>query len=497
MCPSSEFFRRTRPTTDDFEVVTQRFGNSRFDPEASPDDYATGYMEFTDTAPTIFHAVDYLARKLEDHGFMYLSEREAWTDKLAGNSRFYTIRNGTSIIAFVKGKQWRPSNGASITGTHIDSLTCVVKPVSIKPPVDNFELIGVAPYSGGFNETWWDRDLGIGGRLVLRSPRSGIYTKLVRIPHPVARIATLAPHFGTPSSPPFNPETQKVPFIGLAGDPSAAAVEPTAAEQKSPVVGKHSLRLLRALAREAGVSVADILEVELHLYDTHPATLGGLDKEFMFAPRIDDKACTYSAMFGLMEAADSLDESENLAFAAAYDYEEVGSLASTGARGNFLEASVERILGDRAGDATKAQFYANSFFLSADVTHAVNPNFDNVYLENHKPLLNKGITISRDPNGNMISDAISTAFVNEVAKRTGNVVQQFQIRNDSRSGGTIGPALAAKTGLRGVDIGIAQLSMHSVRATMGSKDVWLAVRFFKSFNMEWRKVDAEFRLGQL
>lgn len=483
---------------DEFEIIAGPFSGNKYDPHASWEDYAASYMEYTDTAPTIFHAVDFLKRKLEENEFVYLSEREPWNDRLGDNSRFFSIRNGTSLTAFVRGKHWRPSNGCAVVGTHIDSLTVKLKPTSVKSPIDNFELLGVAPYAGALNETWWDRDLGIGGRLVVRSDdKRGISTKLVRIPHPVARIATLAPHFGAPANGPFNPETQKVPFIGLVKDPNSKNIDPTNDEKKSPAVGKHSIRLLRALAREANVSVSSILDVELHLYDTQPATLAGLEKEFIFAARIDDQACSFTAIMGLIEAASEIENSDSLGIAAAYDHEEVGSLSRTGARGNFLESTVERLLGDDVGDAQKAQFWANSFFLSADVTHAANPNFSNVYLEHHKPLLNRGITLSHDPNGNMITDPVSAAFVHEVARRTGNTLQQFQIRNDSRSGGTIGPALAAKLGVRGVDIGIAQLSMHSVRAAIGSRDIWLAVRFFKSYYKEWRDVDAAFRIGGL
>lgn len=497
MCAHQDMFFRGPPRDDEFEVVTRYSAKTAFDPANSWEDYATEYMEFTDTSPTVYHAVDYFARKLNDKGFRYLSERESWDAALGEGNKFYTIRNGSCIIAFVRGENWDYQRGAALTGTHIDSLAVTVKPISIKEPVDNFELIGVAPYAGALSELWWDRDLGIGGRLVLKGKKL-ITTKLVRIPHPVARIATLAPHYGTPSQGPFNPETQKVPFIGLATN--GELPEPTEEEKKSPMVGKHSLRLLRALAREAGVKVSDILEVDLQLYDTHPATLAGLDREFLFAPRIDDKACTFTALTALSEASDELAKGENLTMVAAYDHEEVGSLTRTGARGNLTEATVDRILAHEKfenDDVNREIFWANSFFLSADVTHAANPNFTNVELANHIAFLNTGITLSRDPNGNMITDAISAALVDEVARFTNNTVQTFQIRNDSRSGGTIGPALSSKVGVRGVDIGIAQLSMHSIRAAIGSKDIWLAIRFFTSFYKAWKDVDLKFRRGDL
>lgn len=520
MCPYSEFFGKPRPTSSDFPTVSSKNTSSskqigkpviddfevidtmsrtsakrnKYDPKVSADGYADKYLEFTDTAPTIFHAIAFLARDLEAAGFKYLSEREPWDDALSDTNatRFYTLRNGSAIAAFVRGRNWKPSNGMAITGTHTDSLTLVVKPTSLHQSIDGFEILGVAPYAGALSSVWWDRDLGVGGRIIVRDGKR-ITSKLVRIPYPIARISTLAPHFGAPAQGPFNKETQALVVIGQTPE---KPLEPTPEESKSPLVSKHPLRFLRALSEHSGIPISDMLELELHVYDTQPASIGGLDKEFIFAPRIDDKACTYSAVYGLIEAADTLDNSDTLSVVAGYDSEEVGSLSRTGARGNLLEASVDRILGD-IPESDKTVFYANSFFLSADVTHAVNPGFTNVYLDNHKPRLNKGITLSLDPNINMITESVSSTLTYEVARRTGDTIQQFQIRNDSRSGGTIGPALSSKTGIKGVDIGIAQLSMHSIRAAMGSKDPWLAIRFFKNFYENWKQVDLEFKLGDL
>lgn len=486
--------KKNRPTTDDFVIVSQGAKRSKTEPSVPWEGYATGFTEFIDTSPTIYHANAFFSSALEEHGFQRLDEREDWSEKLNSGSKFYVSRGSTVVLAFVKGEHWRPENGAGIIGTHIDSLTAIVKPTSIKDPVDGFELIGVAPYAGGFNETWWDRDLGIGGRLFVREGRS-IVEKLVRIPHPIARIATLAPHFGKFAQGPFNPETQKVPFIGLAKDGDLP--EPTEDEKKSPMVGKHSLRLLRALSRESGVAVRDIVTVDLHLYDTQPATLGGLEKEFIFSPRVDNKACTYTAFYGLLEAAQHVEGSDSLAVWVAYDNEEIGSRTRTGAQGNLLESVVERLLTSEEAVAKTPVFWANSFFLSADVTHAVNPNFSDVYMKNHKPQLNTGVTLTFAPGGNMITDAATHAFIAELAIRTKNPVQHFQVRNDSPTGGTIGPFLASKTGIRGVDLGLPQLSMHSVRATLGSHDIWLGVKFFKAFYTTWREVDQEFRLGNL
>ena len=137
--------------------------------------------------------------------------------------------------------------------------------------------------------------------------------------------------------------------------------------------------------------------------------------------------------------------------------------------------------------------YANSFLISADVSHAVNPNFMGVYLENHAPRLNTGIAIQADPNGHTTTDSISTAFLQRVADKCDAKLQVFQIRNDSRSGGTVGPMLSSAMGMRAIDAGLPQLSMHSIRATIGSKDPGLGVQLFKGFFDYFEEVDAEFR----
>lgn len=92
----------------------------------------------------------------------------------------------------------------------------------------------------------------------------------------------------------------------------------------------------------------------------------------------------------------------------------------------------------------------------------------------------------------MTTDAISTAVLQQIASKCGSTLQVFQIRNDVRSGGTIGPLLSARTGIRAVDAGIPQLSMHSIRATTGSLDPGLGVKLFKGFFDHFEEVDASF-----
>lgn len=204
-----------------------------------------------------------------------------------------------------------------------------------------------------------------------------------------------------------------------------------------------------------------------------------------------------------MNSTSSLSSSSQVRIVALFDDEEVGSLLRQGARGNFLPSVMERIVEEFAeGSKVKgalSRTYANSFLVSSDVIHAVNPNFLNAYLENHSPRLNIGPAVSADSNAHMTTDAVSTAVLQRCVDRDIGVrkvdpkLQVFQIRNDSRSGGTVGPMLSASTGIRAIDCGIPQLSMHSIRATTGSLDPGLGVFTFQSFLENFEAVDKEFR----
>ena len=466
---------------------------SRIKPEA----YTQPLLSFISNNPTVFHAVDYFSQKLTSHGFTQLSERDLWTDKLEKGGKYFYDRNGSGLIAFTVGSNYKSGNGVAIVAAHVDALTTKLKPISTKPTKAGYVQLGIAQYGGALNQTWIDRDLGIGGR-VLVSPKGSkkVVAKLVKLDWPIARIPSLAPHFGIAAEGQANRETRMVPIIGL--DNSDVADEKRGEERESSNIGGAGVftstqpeRLVKAIAGEMGITnYEDIVNWELEVFDTQPAQLGGLDKEFIFAGRVDDKLCSYSAIEALIvssssaSASNSLsasiwaedqgDESGIIKLVGLFDDEEVGSLLRQGARSNFLPSTIERICeafgGDKCGANLLSQTYANSFMISADVSHAVNPNYQEVYLEHHQPRLNVGVAVAGDSNAHMTTDSISTALLQRIAEKSASTLQIFQIRNDSRSGGTVGPMLSAMTGIRAIDAGLPQLSMHSIRATTGSLD---------------------------
>lgn len=477
-------------------------------------DYAYDFLSFMNHNPTEFHAVAELKSRLDKEGFVYLSERDNWYSFLTafetakgkeqGAKKFYTTRNNSSIVACTLGPDWTPARGVGIAGCHIDALTVKLKPVSlVETSAENggYLRLGVAPYSGALSSVWWDRDLGLAGRLIVRESdakkggKEVVRQVLVKMDHPIGKVPTLAPHFGTPARGPFNKETNMVPIIGLQDED---VPEATDEEKQSPVVGDHDIRVLRAVCKQAGVKVSSVQAVELQLYDFQSGVLGGLDQEFLICGRLDDKLCSYAALRGLIESDVKAD---GFNMVALFDNEEVGSLTRQGANGRLIEAVVDRVLATLPAEeaSSSRQLYANSFFVSADTTHAVNPNFAAEYLDLHKPKLNTGVTLKFNLPGNAnTTDSVSSTLIRTVCRTASPAavpLQVFHVRNDGRSGGTIGPTVSSALGCRSVDVGIPQLAMHSIRATTGTKDVGLGVGFFRAFFGGWKAVDDSFEEG--
>ena len=218
--------------------------------------YTKPFLSFISENPTVFHAVAYFAKKLEFYGFTKLSERASWTGKLKKGGKYYLERNGSSLIAFTVGMDYEAGNGASMIACHVDALSARLKPIPTLPSKAGYTQLGVAPYAGGLNTTWFDRDLGIGGKVLVKDNDSGkIETRLVKLAWPIARIPTLAPHFGAAASlSNVNKETQMVPIIGLDGSesenghgftPKAAGSQTFAATQPP--------RLVKVIAEELGI----------------------------------------------------------------------------------------------------------------------------------------------------------------------------------------------------------------------------------------------------
>ncbi|RCK64888.1 Vacuolar aminopeptidase 1 [Candida viswanathii] len=472
--------------------------------------YSSEYIEFMTHQPTTNHTVTHFKSVLKNNGFTYLPDTQPIRDLSPGF--YFTSKDDQSLIAFIVGGTWHPENGSCFIGSHCDAITLKVNPRGLlREKVDGYELLGVAPYSGPFNSLWLNRDLGLAGSILIRDEHTGkISRKLVNsYPDPVAFIPQLAPHFGLEKDE-YNPQTQMVPICGFSAEDDAELV-PTEEEKNSKFYKRHSLCLLRYVATLAKTPLSSIVDFDLELIDIQPSHRGGLSNEFIYLSRLDDRLCAFSSVYGLIEFSQrfyldkDIQSYDGLVGVYLANHEEIGSGSRTGAKGGFLIDVLRSLVSDKVrwnAPESVANLTTNTVFLSTDVTHALNPNFKNVYLDKNFPLPNTGPSIKFDSNFHVLSDSLANEFLTRIIDDLSGIkLQHFHIRNDSRSGGTIGPIMSdSQRGINGakliIDVGLPILSMHSIRGIAGYKDVGMGVRFFKEVLEKWKKTIDEMEYGK-
>lgn len=412
---------------------------------------ASGLCDFIQASPTPFHCVAEVARRLREAGFVEIEE-SAEPVTIEPGAGGYIRRCGT-IIAWRAGTDAPPAGGFRILGAHTDSPNLRVKPL---PDVgsEGYRQLAVEPYGGLVAATWTDRDLGLSGQVMVRGA-NGPQPRLFRCDEPIARIPNLAIH--------LNREVNK---SGLCLDFQ---------KHLPPVVGLGEWGGLGAWLSER--LDADVVAWEMSLHDLQPPVIGGLDGEFVFAPRLDNQASCYMATTALIGAQPA----RATQVIALYDHEEIGSQSFRGAMGPLLREVLERLVRDHAEQAPGglARACARSFMVSADMAHGVHPNYADRHEPGHKPVLGGGPTIKTHVEQRYATDAESVARFAMAAAEEGVPVQRFANRSDLPCGTTIGPIVSAELGIRTVEVGNPMLSMHSIREQCGAADVALMVRVMR------------------
>ncbi|KAI9490293.1 peptidase M18 [Zychaea mexicana] len=459
--------------------------------EPAPPPEALDFIQFLNASPSPFHAVNEAALRLERAGFEKISERSSWNLKRKG--KYYFTRNGSSIVAFVIGGQYRPGNGFSIIGAHTDSPCLKVKPISKKDKAGYLE-VGVQLYGGGIWHTWFDRDLSVAGRVMVEKPDGTFQHTLARIEKPLLRVPTLAIHLDGSVNEAFrfNKENRMVPVLATAVKSSLSA------SSSSDQEAKHHRALMDILSEELKVGLDKIHDFELCLYDTQPATIGGAYDEFIFSARLDNLGMSYCSLMAMLNTADKASDDTNIRVISLFDNEEVGSTTAHGANSNLLPSTLQRLVAAKidgkepaSGKSNFELAMRNSMLVSADMAHAVHPNYTEKYEENHRPAMHKGTVIKINAYQRYATTAPTALILREIARRRSVPIQEFVVRNDSPCGSTIGPMLSAKLGLRTIDVGNPQLSMHSIREISGVDDVPNGIRLLAAFFELFPSVDKQ------
>lgn len=423
--------------------------------------FAQDLIQFIEKSPSPFHTVESIKNMLVPSGFTNLNTEDKWS--LVPGGKYFVTRNNSAIIAFVIGTGDPESSGFHLIGAHTDSPSFRVKPLP-QISVEGYLKLNVETYGGPILNTWLDRPLSLAGRVVLRGtsffqPQSILY----RSERPLLVIPNLAIH--------MNRKVNEGIELNKQKDLLPLLTQIREGLQKEGVLVDH-------LAETLQCSREDILDFDLFLHDCQKGCFVGLQQEFISSGRLDDLAMVHAGTSALLKAKSGLATQ----VLACFDHEECGSTSKQGAASPFLSHVLERILIALKKDREAYfQALAHSFYISADMAHALHPNAGEKHDPIHHPMLNGGPVIKYSANQSYTTDAESSAVFASLCQNAGVAVQKFVNRSDERGGSTIGPITSTHLDIRSVDIGNPILAMHSIRELGGVKDHLATTNVFTKF----------------
>lgn len=419
---------------------------------------AQDLIEFLHQSPSAYQAVEVMAEQLRAAGYRELKGQETWS--LKEGDKVYYIKSDSSIFAADLGKGTF-KEGFRLIGSHSDSPSFRIKPNS-EMRSEGFLKLNTEVYGGPILNTWFDRPLSVAGRVAVRSgDLMEPEIRTVDVQRPILYIPNPAIHMNRDVNKgvELNRQTQVLPVVAL---------EAEASEEKI----FHQL-----IAEKLGVAQEDILDYELYLYETAKGELVGLNEEFISSKRMDNLSMAHASVKALIESQGS-----GIRIAAVYDNEEVGSRTKQGAGSPTLANLLERLVYALGGDRNDyLEALEKSFMISADLAHAVHPNFAEFADPTNRPRINQGPVIKIAANQSYTSDAQSTAVFKGICDKAGVPCQTFVNRSDKSGGSTIGPISSTMLPIRSVDIGNPILGMHSIREFGGVEDHYFVYQAFKVF----------------
>ena len=415
-------------------------------------DRLTRLCDFLRRSPTPWHAAGNMAARLEQAGFQRLEEKANW--QLTPGERYYVTRNDSAIVAF----QLPVSELTSLRmiGAHTDSPGLHLKPNATQRSAGWLQL-GVQVYGGVLLAPWFDRDLGLAGRVHVRHADGRLESVLLNVDQPVAMVPSLAIHLDRDvnSGRALNAQTQMAPVL-----------------MQSETATLSEL-LAQWVSEQHGLNDIEIVDFELSFYDVQPPSLVGVKQQLVASARLDN---LLSCFIGL-EALLACDGAQGTLL-VANDHEEVGSASACGAQGPFLADVLKRINaqvggreGDKGSEESLIQLIQSSYMISCDNAHALHPNFRDKHDERHGPAINGGPVIKVNASQRYATNSVTGALFRDVCREAGVPVQSFVTRADMGCGSTIGPITATELGVPTIDVGIPQWAMHSIRETAGTHDV--------------------------
>ncbi|MBE5954674.1 MAG: M18 family aminopeptidase [Lachnospiraceae bacterium] len=405
------------------------------------------FLDILNNGKTQFHVVKECEDTLSANDFTMLNLADDWGTLTPG--KYMVTPFPSMLVAWVIGEA-TSSLRVAMAHTDFPALKLKTNP-DIKK--SGYLMANVEPYGGLITSTWFDRPLGLAGKVVVTgdnafAPKTVLYDS----EKPICIIPNLAPHLKKDKNADIDVQKELIPLVSMAEG------------------GSETDKLLRYVAKEADVDYEDILDYDLYLYVCEEPQIIGMKDEFISSPRIDNT----SSVWAITKALTESNITNQIAVGVFFDNEEIGSRSKQGADSTLLRDIIERIVPD------KKMIY-EGFNISVDVAHGLHPNYAEKSDVTNQIILGNGVALKTSASQRYVTDSEAGAVITALCQEKGIKLQRQVNRSGMAGGQTLGPIVSSYLPMKSVDMGVPVLAMHSARELMHRDDYLELVKLLKEY----------------
>lgn len=441
---------------------------------AGLDAYTKDYMRYLGIAKTERRAYAEAVNLLESAGFREITE----TTELKAGDKVYRGYHGKTLMAAVVGKN-KTATGLRVVGGHTDAPRLDLKPIPLYEK-GGIVFLDTHMYGGIKKFQWLVRPLALYGVIV---KKDGTVVDIAigdKPEDPVFLISDILPHLGREI------EQKKVSEFYPAEDLDVIAATYPAGGEDEKEADKVKPALLKILKETHGVEEDDFLSAELEIVPAGAPREIGFDRSLIAGYGHDDRVCAYAGLHALLNLKDV---PEKTAMVLLCDKEEIGSMGATGMQSSFFENSVAELIDREGGDTRNIvvrRALEASSMLSADVTAASDPHFENLDSTGNSAKLHGGPAASKytggaSKSGSSDARAEFVAEVRRVLDGAGVTWQMAELGKAEKGGGGTIAQYMARFGMDVIDMGTPLLNMHAPCELASKLDCWNTMRAYKAY----------------
>ncbi|MEG2310639.1 MAG: aminopeptidase [Clostridia bacterium] len=434
--------------------------------------FAKNYIEFLNKVKTEYLCVEVIVDMLNKAGFLDITK----SDNLKPNDKVYFINKEKSLFIAVIGSD-NLINGVNIVGSHIDSPRLDLKPQPLFESQD-IAMFKTQYYGGIKKYQWLAIPLAMYGVIYNENGEKVCISIGDNENDPCFTIADLLPHLAKDQM-----KLNANEFI----DPEKMSIIAGNTKNKEVKEKQVKTTVLKILNEKYNIKEIDFARSEISFVPAFNARFVGLDTSMVGGYGQDDRVCTYANIMALLDTITEQKDIKKTMIAMVVDKEEIGSIGNTSMNSQTFDMFINKILEKTQNtNLDKLEVYYNSCMLSADVSTAIDPDYEEVSDIQNGNILGCGISIEKYTGGSGKSSA-SDANAKYVAKvmsifEKNNIVYQIGTlgKMGKGGGGTIAYILANK-GVEVIDCGTPILAMHSPFEVSSVYDIYMTYLGYKSF----------------